>query len=331
VRRLFHSASITGLFFCIAVLLVIADRAPLHLDKGNPSRPIETDFYLHYHSVLDRTIGGPYAYRVLVPWVTALLHGIYPSFAEINIDAALKTLVLFLILLAFFLSQQRFFTPWIALAGTLWMSVLIGYSLAYVQGPASGETTDLLNLLVFILALDLMLDGRMGALAALLFVGMLNRETPLLLLPLIYTLDHSTKRGPARTAGLTLGMLVIYVGLRLAIPTTTGGWFTFQGLGMNIPGYESGRTGEAVQSIVHVLLLLAPLFGLAASGFSRLSLFFRGSILLAAGLVIIHFIVATVIESRLWMPEFALLIPPSLQNLRRILAGERISGSPKRD
>ena len=196
------------------------------------------------------------------------------------------------------------------------MDVLIGYSLAYVLGPASGETTDLLNLLVFILVLDLMLDGRTGALAVLFVVGMLNRETPLLLLPLVFAIDRSEKRGIAPSAILALASVAVYVGLRLAIRTTGGGWFITQGLGMNIPGYESGMAGRSFQSVVHVLLLLAPLFGLAVVGFSRLPLVFRGSIVLAGLLVIIHFVVATVIESRLWMPEFALLIPASLYNLQ---------------
>ena len=318
-RRLLRPAPVVILFICIALLIVIADRAPLHLDKRDPARPVESDFYLHYHSVLDRSIGGPYAYRVLVPWVTALIHRALPSFTELDIDAFLKALVLVFVQLTFFRAQRRFFTPWIALAGTLWMDLLVGYALVYVQGPASGETTDLANLLVFILALDMMPDRRTGSLAALFLIGMLNRETPLLLLPLVYAIDRSEKHGVARSASLALGSIAVYVGLRLAIQTTSGGWFTTQGLAMNLPGYEPGMAGNAFKSIIHVLLLLGPLFGFAAMRFSRLSLLFRGSILIAGLLVIIHFIVATVIESRLWMPEFALLIPPSLFNLQEIL------------
>jgi hypothetical protein len=53
-------------------------------------------------------------------------------------------------------------------------------------------------------------------------------------------------------------------------------------------------------------------------GLKRMPLLFRGSIVLAWALAIIHFIFATVIESRLWMPEFAFLMPPSLYNCQGI-------------
>jgi hypothetical protein len=314
----FPPAFVALLFICIAALLMIADRAPLHLDRRNPSPPVISDFYRHYDSVLDGSIGSPYAYRLLVPWITAFAHRLFPSVTEIDIDAVLKVLILFCVQITFFWTQRRFYAPWIALAGVFWMDVLIGYSLAYVLGPASGETTDLLNLLVFVLALDLMLDGKTAALALLFVVGMLNRETPLLLLPLIYALDRSARRRAARSVIVTLASVAVYVGLRLAVQTTGGKWFTMQGLGSNIPGYEPGMGGRALQSALHVLVLLVPLFGLAVAGFNRKQILFRGSIVLAGILVIVHFVVATVIESRLWMPVFALLIPPSLLTLQGI-------------
>lgn len=308
------------LFIGIALLLEIGDRAPLHLDRRNPNPPIASDFYRHYGSVLDGSIGGPYAYRLLVPWMTETVHWVLPSFSEIDIDAGLKTLILFLLQATFFWSLRRWFSSWVAFAGVLWMDVLVGYSLAYVLGPASGETTDLLNLLVFIIALDFMLDGGMARILTLFVIGMFNRETPLLLLPLVYVVDRAEGRNAVRTVCLLVGSVAVYLGLRIAVPAVGGGWFTVEGLAMNIPGYATGMEERAIASIVHVLILLGPLFMLALPGFTRKPLIFRGSIVVAAALVLIHFAVATVIESRLWMPLYALLIPSSLHTLNNKFA-----------
>ena len=315
-RPFIHPRSLVVLFVCIAILLMIADRAPIHLDRRNPDPPISSDFTRHFDGVINGTIGGPYAYRVLVPWTTFAIHRVVPSVSNIDIDAALKTLVLFILQAAFFWSLRRYFQPWIALAGVLLLDVLIGYSLSYVLGPASGETTDLLNLLVFVLGLEFMLEPRTPALLILFVVGMLNRETPLLLVPLVFAVDRSERRGITRSCILLFASVAVYVGLRMALRVEGGSWFTMEGVAANIPGMATGMEGRALMSLLHVAVLLGPLFFMSAMGFMQKPLIFRGSIILAGVMVVIHFAVGTVIESRLWMPVFALLIPPSLETLR---------------
>lgn len=308
------------LFGCLAGLLAIADRAPLHSDKRHPDVTIESDFYRYYNGVVERTLPGPYPYRVLVPGVIWILHGAAPFVSELTIDALFKVVLLWTIQIVFFQYVKRFLDPLPALAGVLWLDVLIGFSLAYVQGPSTSETMDLLNLLVCLLFLFWLEEQNWLKLVLLMAAGMVNRETPLLLVPLVLIYDTWSKRGFKRTIVLGSTGSVVYLVIRVLIQPAGGEWVTTVGVPYNLPGIDPGTSERALVGLVHILLLLGPLLVFAFMWFKEKPLPLRAAISTAPLLILVHYIFGTAIESRLWFPLYVFLIPPALLTLRTLVA-----------
>jgi len=57
------------LFSSFAVLLVLADRAPMHLENRFTCVDLRTDVYDYVSGVTEVTSSGPYVYRVLIPYL----------------------------------------------------------------------------------------------------------------------------------------------------------------------------------------------------------------------------------------------------------------------
>jgi hypothetical protein len=306
------------LFGSLAGLLAIADRAPLHLDKRHPEVHVESDFYRYYNGVVDGSLPGPYAYRFLVPRIIWVLHIAVPSASELTIDFVSKLLILWAIQILFFHYAGRYLDFPGALGAVLWLDVLTGFSLAYVQGPSTAETMDLFNLLVCLLFLLWVEKGTLLKLGVLVGLGILNRETPLLLLPLILILDVWNKRGLTRTTVLGIIGVTTYMVVRMLITPAAGGWVTTEGLPYNLPGADSATTERALVGFIHVVILIGPLLGLASMRFKEKPILLRSAILVAPIFILVHYVVGTAIESRLWFPLYIFLIPPALLTLRAL-------------
>ena len=124
----FRAISLLLLFSSIAILIVLSDRAPIHVDKrikdldqkNNSADKIEqlfrepqsTQFEAvspYINGVLNRTYPGPFVYRVLIPLIEKTINDLFISFSLSNIDFFLKIILLVICQLSFYFYLRFFF------------------------------------------------------------------------------------------------------------------------------------------------------------------------------------------------------------------------------
>ena len=318
-RFLNRQSVLTILFAGIACLIVLADRAPLHFDKYLAHPKVEEDFNYFWQGVTDQTLPGPSAYRVLVPYlVLALQHT--TSINPLTIDFILKTALLVALQLLFFKYLSFFSDRFASLAGVLLMDCIIAFALAYIIGPSTIETSALLDVVVFILTLIAMYSNRFVALCIVLGIGMFNRETPLLLLPVFVLHDWLNGRGWLRSAMVLSVLALPYIGLRVFIETTgEASWLTFYGMKYNIPFVSYEYLSNSMAANVHVGLMLGPSIIIGSYRFRQHPAFLKIASYVVPVYIVVMYVFGTVIEARLWLPLLVLLIPLAVDNLKVLL------------
>lgn len=311
------------LFVSVAFLIAIADRVPLHLETRFPQVQIDDEFYDYQNGVVEKTLPGPFVYRVLIPYLYKLVT-ITDKFSLITFDFALKVLLLTACQLAFFQYLRQFFAKLVALAGVLWFDFLISYSLSYIPGPSVIETIDIFNTLVFCIALRFLLQDHLIPLCLLLVVGMLNRETPWILLPTVFLSEWLGRRRFTRVFVVSLALAIPYFGLRFLIETPIPTWFTTHDLMFNIPFMSAEQSLKAIVANIHLLFLLGPLLIISAIRFREHPMFLQLAAAVVPLFLVIHYIFGSIIERRLWMPLYVLLLPLAVHNLSKMCSGEAV-------
>lgn len=307
------------LFFSISVLLLIGDRAPVHLKGRFPGVALEGEFAYYYDGVVNNTIVGPFNYRVLIPFTVYGLQSLLPGSDPIVIDGILKLCILTLLQLALFAYFNNFLGAMLSVAGVFLFDALAGYSMTFIAGPSLIETADLLNAALFAGILLAAYRRRYLVVGALIIPGALNRETILaVLVPLGILLWHERRR--FLIFSLLAGTAIVpYLAVRLARTREAGfDWFTFEGLQRNIPGYPGGRLANVIVGNLHLAFLLVPFLVLAFWKYKQLPGFLRTGLSLVPVLIIVHYLVGSIIEARLWLPVLVVLIPPAMMTLERI-------------
>ncbi|MBI4547703.1 MAG: hypothetical protein HY707_06980 [Ignavibacteriae bacterium] len=318
------------LFSSIAILLCIADRAPLHLKSRFPAVHLEKESYAYLDGVVNRTFPGPFVYRVLIPYTVHIAHSVFPLFDPLTIDFALKTIILMMCQVAFFLYLRNFFTDVHCLACVFLLDVLIGHSLAHFQGPSIIETVDLLNVFFFILALTFIYTNKSITLYITLFLASLNRETIWFVIIVIILHDQLTNRGILRSL-LSLSVVSLsYFGLRLMIGMHEFDWFYIRGLVHNIPFISEEFTTRAIVGNLRLAVLLLPMMVIGIYQFKSHPQYLKIASSIIPVFIVAHYLVGIIIESRLWMPLFVVLVPLTINNLIKILRPreEQIPTSP---
>jgi hypothetical protein len=92
-------------------------------------------------------------------------------------------------------------------------------------------------------------------------------------------------------------------------------WFTFEGLERNIPFLSKEYTATALVGNLHVIFLLGPLLLAGLYRFNEHPRFLRVAASIAPLFILVHYAVGTIVEARLWMPLFVVLIPLALRNI----------------
>lgn len=312
--------SLAFLWLGLAVVIALADRAPLHLQTLYPQAEIGSSFYDYIEGVVERTLPGPFVYRLLVPYAYTFTR--HFGFDLLLVDFAVKVGLLWLCQLVFFRYLRRFVPGLAAVAGVFLLDVLVAYSLSYISGPSAVETMDLVNLLVFVLALEWIHAGRLPALCAVLAVGTLNRETVWVLVFIFALRDWLEGHGLRRVMWPGLAVAVPYFGVRLLVPSDAV-WFGTKDLVYNIPFLRAETTWQAVLANTHVFFLLAPLIGLAAIRFREHPRFLQIAAAMTPVFILVHYVFGSIIERRLWMPLYVLLIPLVVRRLQGWFGGER--------
>ena len=311
-----NSYLILLVFAAVAALIAIADRAPIHLENSQRELQLSSGLELYVDQVVHHTIVGPFAYRVLMPYTVDAIARLLPVFNRVTVDFTLKIALLFLCQVSFFSYMRTFFSLFESITGVLWLDLLLGFSLSSIQGPSVIETADVFNLAIFIMSLIAIHGDSPAVLVSLLFIGTLNRETTWFILPIVILNDAVEKKGTYRSLIACAAISVPYFGLRLVIPSSSTDWFITEGVVRNIPFLSKEYTNAALSANAHVLILLAPLVLLALRRFNDHPLFLRVAASITPLFIIVHYIVGWVIEARLWMPLFALLLPLAIDTLR---------------
>ena len=321
-RRLFI---LILLFAGVAVVVSLDDRAPIRLHSRCPAFEINKDFQEYMDGVISEEYPGPVVYRVLTPYLVFWLHKGMPSVSPVTFDFFIKIFVLIAIQLSFFEYLRFFHNSFQALAGVFLFDALIGLTLSYHHGPSLPETGDLINVLVFILALTALYLDRFALLCLILFVGTFNRETTWVLLPVFFLYNFLESRSMWRLMTAFVAVAVPYFGLRWLIDTPAPIWFRTDAIQDNIPLLAEESTHYALISNVYFFVLLGPLVVTSLYQFRAHPRFLRivGSIVPL--FIVIHYAVGRIIETRIWMPLFIVLIPLVLNNLVKVLQSETSS------
>lgn len=322
-------AAVLFLFAGIAVLLSLADRAPLHPKPHDLAYDLEYQFDYYLKKAVHQELPGPHAYRVLVPYAVAGI-GAATGVAALTVDFLLKVLVIFALQTVFFRHLGAFFDPLTSLCGVALLDVYVAAGLSYPVGPTVIETGDLFNVLVFAVALNALLRGWDWVLFAALFVGSLNRETTWLLLPAVYLADAPWGRRLRNSLLATLMVALPYLAVRLMVQSPSPDWWLMRDVGANIPFIAGEQTLSAVVANLRFAVIFGPLFVLAFHRFREKQAFHRLAAAIVPLYILVHYLFGKIIEVRLWVPLLVVLIPPALDTLRQML-GAAQAGHSVRD
>ena len=299
-----------ALFFtAVSVTLCLADRSSIHLDSAGA----ETEFESVLSSFAEQKVDGPFAYRVLVPYLEWWLVQ-YSSISPLTIDFFLKALTLAACQWIFWLYLRRFFGRIESLLGVFILDLFIMASLSTVVGQWPSETAEILNILTFALVLYLANDGRYLLLLPVLFVGTFNRETTWLLLPLI----AATSRKPAWVLCAVAAVIIPYSFLRLMIESPKPLWWTTDALARNIPLLSPTTTANGFVANIRLIFMLGPFLLAGAFGFRDHPRFLRLTSWIIPSYFIAHYVFGNIIEIRLWVPLLVVLVPLALSGLHAL-------------
>jgi hypothetical protein len=209
-----------------------------------------------------------------------------------------------------------------ALAGVLWLDVLLAYSLSYIQGPSIVESADILSAVIMTGALLALYRRQVGLLLVVLAVGTFNRETQWIILPAVFAWRQRSGESHVVSLAAAAAVAVPYLAVRFLIPAP-GAWLTTGGLALNVPFFSAVHTPQAITATIHVLLLLGPLVALAAWRYRDHDPFLQVSGIIVVLFIIVHYLFGTVIESRLWIPLYPVLLPLSLGSIHRLLGAAK--------
>lgn len=306
---------ITVFLVFISILISLANRAPLHLEKRLNTTQITQDFYEMYNGVLDGSIDSPYAYRIGVPYLINFLSSI-SGVSPLNLASILNGVFIFLsLIILFYYSRQYILEPHSYL-----VVIIFALYIVIVQSMMLGllviEIQDILNVIFFIGLLYLIRKESWYLFALFLALSILNRETTILLLfPATYLIWK--KKDYFKIIIVNLFGLVTYTLVRVLIDTNNSGWVMLDKISYNIPGLNMENLMIALKSNVYVLLFLFPIFFVSFYRWKSLDEYYKLILITALLFILINYVFGTIIELRLFLPVVAMLLPITILNLSR--------------
>jgi hypothetical protein len=183
------------------------------------------------------------------------------------------------------------------------------------MGPSVVETADIFNLVIFILALLTLYENKFFLFLLLIFFGTFNRETTWFLLPVLFLHDFKNKKGFYRTMIAFVVIALPYFGLRLLIHSDDASWFTIEKFSQNLPFLSSEMTTTALIANFHTATFLLPFIILTGMNFKKHPDFLRIAAFITPLFIAIHYVLGSIIETRLWLPLVIILIPTSLNTI----------------
>jgi hypothetical protein len=285
------------LYAAIALAIGFAD---LRM-RAYPKHPVEK----FIPAVVANTEPAPAKYRVLAPYLNHYI-GSVTGASAMNVWYATRLLWILLAFLAMHAYLRTWFAPEAALAGVALTAATL--PLTFTNSWAHPDHMPELALFgLGALAIAQRRDGLFGiALAAAAF----NRETSVFLVLLYAAAEPLTRARLVRVALFGLEWLAIYGGLRLARGVQHYDYWqaprNLADLGMPLPAefYDPYYRAYAYFFIV----LFGPMLYLAIRARDA-PRFVRRALLVAPVVIVVAFLFSNIIESRIFTPLYALLLP----------------------
>jgi hypothetical protein len=291
------------LYIGVAVALGFVD---FRVRPGNQQAYAVTDYI---PGVLKGTYGAPATYRVLAPFLIDLFTRV------IGADPLVGFVVTRLVfaygaLVALHAYARHWFGPGAAIGGTLGVAALL--PLTFTNGWANPDSFP--ELLLF--TLGCLLIARRNDLLFLfvLILATLNRETAAFLVLLwgCYRLPEGRARKDlARVAAYGFTWLAIYAGLRWLRGFQSYDYFMFW---QNLDAFKPVPPGfdpyRRVFGYFWLVLLIVPgWLAVRAGRMPGVPTFMKRCVPVAAAVIVVCFMISKVIEARIFVPMFPLLLP----------------------
>ncbi len=263
------------------------------------------------------TAPAPNQYRPLTPWVAEALSYLMPSgnpvaayfttlfgmpagMVEIAaVYATLRGVVTGVTLICFDRYLRTWLSPGAAAAGAMCLAAILPFTYLRVV-----QESDPVNLLVFVLAFWALAKGRDLLLIPLVLIGTVNRETAAMI-PGLYLVARWRQRPPWevawRTAAMAAAWAAAYGGILLLYGRREY-YCDVVMLWLNLSSWAP---------TAHLGVLFGAMWILAVLGAQKGPLLLRRSLWLLPPYLVLHYIVAMVIEVRLFLPFAPAIIPLS--------------------
>jgi predicted membrane protein len=271
------------------------------------------DFQIQEHtSVIAGTYVAPVQYRILT---YALAEGLVRLGLPIHsAHEVWRVIFTALSLFVFYNYLRAWFSPVLALLGMCLLGAIIPLTYVYYMMAVS----DPLNMLVFFLGFWAIRERRDRWLIPLVGIGMLNRETPILL-PLFYAAvrwGEPFRRWLPLFAATSCVAVGVYLALHFVYQPVCCDYGLLEAILVNLTDWRAYLGAIVVFNI-----------GLWGTwiGWRRRPEFLRRLSLMVPVFVVPYLFQGTVRESRYWLPLLAIVIPMVLLYLVDLLRDEPIS------
>ncbi|WP_459210777.1 hypothetical protein [Aquimarina rhabdastrellae] len=302
-------------FVCLAILIALIDRNPLSLDQRIGTNYIENGFYLMYDGILNQSIGEPYSYRILTPYLIKILSS-YTNISPINIAFLLNIIFLYFVLFLFTKYSKQYLSPFLSFLTSIILSFYITIIQSQVLGIIIIETQDILNALFIIILLILAKKEKWFLFGSILSLSIVNREVPIILiLPYSYILIKDKKYIPFLF--INISSFLVYFSIRFLINIEQNNYPDFHNLKTNFPGLNLKYFTTALKFNLHLLVLLFPILYLSFKNLKSKISQVKVLILTSIPFMIIHYVMGSIIELRLFLPLIIILLPIAIFNLKQ--------------
>jgi len=252
---------------------------------------------------LSPDMGAPSIYRIFPTFLAEAVHvllGISPRGAYMLTGA----IFVFLAMCVFHVFLKKWFSTEITMIGTMFTFAALPLTYGYITQPS-----DPFNMLIFALGFLVIRDRKDPWLIPIILIGTTNRETTLFLVMayFFYTMDGKNKlKTTAYTVVYGLCWAAVYVGIHWWVGPRD--YYTdFWMYGKNIH--------EWYYSLAFPALLLGVFWVLSLMDFNKKPKFLRRSAIIIPPFLVLHFLIANMMEVRLFVTLFYILVPMALFSL----------------
>lgn len=313
INKIKFTTYIQYLFYsCAALLIALMDRAPLDLDIRFGNKAIENGFYLLYDGIINNTIEAPYPYRFLTPYCIKLLSRFF-SCSPINVAFFLNIIFIFSVLSLFNKYARYFLSPFIAFLTTF----IVAFYIIIIQSQFIGitviESQDMMNAIFFLILLLLAKKEQWYLFGLIMALSIMNRETPLILLAPFSYLLYKTRKIKSLIFINMAGFLV-YLSIRIFLPVNQGNYPDFSNLRTNFPGLDMAFFFKAIENNIQLFSMIGPIIIFAFYKLKTQPIDNKALTLMIIPFFIIHYIMGSILEIRLFFPLIVVILPFTIKN-----------------